>query len=76
MLLPIPCMMSCMIRTIANLGILICWKALIYAESVLTVILVTMQVSICLLSDLVYYCIVFVTDLVMYFAVLLKLILI
>ena len=48
MLLPAHCMMFCMIHIIASLGILIFWKALIYAESVLTVILVTMQVSGCL----------------------------
>jgi len=41
-----PCTMSYMIHTIASLGILTYSKAMIYAESAVTVILVTMQVSI------------------------------
>jgi len=41
------CTMFCTILIIASPGILTYWKGLIYAESVLTVMLVTMQVSIC-----------------------------
>ena len=48
--LPTHCMMSCMILIIASVGILTCWKALIYAESALTVTLATMQVGIVRLS--------------------------
>jgi len=47
---PTPCTMSCMILIIESHGILIYWKALIYAKSALTVILVTMQVSVVCLS--------------------------
>jgi len=42
--------MSFMILIIASPGILTCWKALTYAESVLTVTLATMQVGIVHLS--------------------------
>jgi len=48
--LPTHCMMSFMILIIASPGILTCWKALTYAESVLTVTLATMQVGIVHLS--------------------------